>query len=868
MPRLEINTITLPDGNTYYLTDDEKANAADVYFVEPGDTATNNIPSGRYVKWKGTMCMAISDIAVGDTITQSTVTPLLPGGAANDILRYVDTAKPDTSSVATAYNPNWTYMPGAYCMHGIYLYRAKQFIETETWTASHWEKVGIADEIMDWMEGLGILPYMSSITSYSVGNYCIYDGEIMRCISAVAQNESWDSTKWESAHFSDFFLKGNVSNSLTDTSTTNALSAAKGKALSDAIAAANARIDALDPDQGVGVFKDVTFSIASSAWTADAQNGVWTYTYTSTDITQRAGVEVFYDSTLRSAIAGDIFIAKNTGNVVFTTNRAPIGTLTGTLRIIDSIQGYVTIDKGGTSATTAAAARTNLGCKGLQTAVTSPTASGSASAFIDTITQNENGEITSTKKYVYAAGIPMSSSDSTSVKQAMHNSESIAPKCVDTSAQDADLDITDTSGNVILRLEDGHIKTKAFDSEDVLDDLAGKQDELTFDDEPTEGSDNPVTSGGVYSAIENAPKDVKVDPTDASGVDLDITDESGNVVMRLENGYIKTKKFDSTDPFEVPSYYPAYLDSKCARIRELMKNVGGNGDAFIFCTDQHMDNNSAKNTHHSFKLIRYIAEKCRINKLFCGGDLQNGGNEAYADEFRKAMNGRCYMINGNHEYLDNGKDTDLAYWYTSGADDEIGDPDRRYFYVDNPKNMVRYIVLNGYDEAATQGGAASRGYEQAQLTWLTATAMNVPSGWCVVILTHVFWAVNDMTTPVLSISSANQTILDSIDTACTTYGIDAYIIQGHTHLDGIRASTGGIPVLITTCDKWQKANGEGYEPWLHNRTPGTVSEQAFDVCVLDKVNRKITAVRIGGFNTGNDNDDEALTEIGERVIQY
>ena len=42
--------------------------------------------------------------------------------------------------------------------------------------------------------------------------------------------------------------------------------------------------------------------------------------------------------------------------------------------------------------------------KGMQTAVSSPTASGSAVAFIDSISQNEEGVITATKKNVSFAG--------------------------------------------------------------------------------------------------------------------------------------------------------------------------------------------------------------------------------------------------------------------------------------------------------------------------------------------------------------------------------------------------------------------------------------------------------------------------------
>ena len=183
--------------------------------------------------------------------------------------------------------------------------------------------------------------------------------------------------------------------------------------------------------------------------------------------------------------------------------------------------------------------------------------------------------------------------------------------------------------------------------------------------------------------------------------------------------------------------------------------------------------------------------------------------------------------------------------------------------MDNPKNMVRYIVLNSYAEEEGQGGATA-GYEQAQLDWI-ADAMDVETGWAIVIITHSFYAVPDMTSPEMTITQAKQAVLDLIDTNAT--GHDVFIIQGHTHVDGVKTSTGGIPIMITTSDKWAKADGsDQYEPWLHARTVGTITEQAFDVCILDKDNRKITAVRIGAFSSGSDETDATLTEAGERVI--
>ena len=55
---------------------------------------------------------------------------------------------------------------------------------------------------------------------------------------------------------------------------------------------------------------------------------------------------------------------------------------------------------------------------------------------------------------------------------------------------------------------------------------------------PTEGSTNWVTSCGIY-------KNTPSNNDSQSSSDLDIVDEKGNVLVRFENGHIKTKNFDS-----------------------------------------------------------------------------------------------------------------------------------------------------------------------------------------------------------------------------------------------------------------------------------------------------------------------------------
>lgn len=50
--------------------------------VEDGDTASQNIASGKYVSWKGNMCTASSAISSGDALSSSNLTAV-DGGALN-----------------------------------------------------------------------------------------------------------------------------------------------------------------------------------------------------------------------------------------------------------------------------------------------------------------------------------------------------------------------------------------------------------------------------------------------------------------------------------------------------------------------------------------------------------------------------------------------------------------------------------------------------------------------------------------------------------------------------------------------------------------------------------------------------------------
>lgn len=70
-------------------------------------------------------------------------------------------------------------------------------------------------------------------------------------------------------------------------------------------------------------------------------------------------------------------------------------------------------------------------------------------------------------------------------------------------------------------------------SDGIYSALAGKQDTLTFDNAPTEDSDNPVKSGGVYSALENKQDTLTFD--NAPTEDSENPVKSGGVYAALES---------------------------------------------------------------------------------------------------------------------------------------------------------------------------------------------------------------------------------------------------------------------------------------------------------------------------------------------
>ena len=339
---------------------------------------------------------------------------------------------------------------------------------------------------------------------------------------------------------------------------------------------------------------------------------------------------------------------------------------------------------------------------------------------------------------------------------------------------------------------------------------------------------------------------------------------SPNVIdmSMIDEDSIPESKIHFNEQYVVPDYYKQHIAEKAARVKELANGCAAYGDVFIFITDEHW----TRNQQNSLSLIKYLEENVNIPRLFSGGDETDAAGGGFCSQVRDVFHGKIYHVVGNHEYFLHSTGSQLYYDFDSFNDDQIGNLDRHYFYVDNRQQQIRYIILNSFCEMDETSVGATPGYEQEQLDWLRDTALDVPEGWTILVFTHMFMNVT-MVGNTLSMTSYAQACMNVLD-QYEGNGTIAAVIQGHTHRDRLATTPSGIPVIITTCDKnWQWISSTGDPDLLVDRSSGTIREQAFDVMILNKKERTITAVRIGcpaEGGTGNDPGEE----VEERVVHY
>ena len=242
--------------------------------------------------------------------------------------------------------------------------------------------------------------------------------------------------------------------------------------------------------------------------------------------------------------------------------------------------------------------------------------------------------------------------------------------------------------------------------------------------------------------------------------------------------------------------------------------------------------------------------ECNISCLFDGGDEADAkGDIEQAKIIKEALLGvESHYAMGNHDWFAHETGSNLAYIYDSGKMNQNGNADRHYYYIDNHQKKIRYIIMSSFSEITPESDpAAGPGYESDQITWLSNVALNVESGWKILIFTHAVYYMH-MGTGAFTDIANNSDFLNAVNNYSGNGEIVA-IFQGHIHRDTFIYTDSGIPIIVTTCDRnVPYTNAQGYTDINVDRTAGTIKEQAFDVVGVDFNDETIKTIRIGAGN--------------------
>ena len=129
-------------------------------------------------------------------------------------------------------------------------------------------------------------------------------------------------------------------------------------------------------------------------------------------------------------------------------------------------------------------------------------------------------------------------------------------------------------------------------------------------------------------------------------------------------------------------------------------------------------------------------------------------------------------------------------------------------------------------------------------------------GWTLVIFTHALYAVSTSTNQMYVIS---QSFVDTIY-HYQGKGRIACVLMGHSHVDRIHIGNTGVPYIISQCDRTEPYHGHINVL----RVPGTISENHFEVVLIDKKKQEVRLYSIGS-DARDGVDDEVDKTVDLRV---
>ena len=324
-----------------------------------------------------------------------------------------------------------------------------------------------------------------------------------------------------------------------------------------------------------------------------------------------------------------------------------------------------------------------------------------------------------------------------------------------------------------------------------------------------------------------------------------------------------------------------YLKNRMSAISVLRANASINNASFLWFTDPHYfhpANTDPENGMQSIQLAEYLKKNLNNRYVICGGDLLRGTLTKdvcrdyliKAREYMSPMYDNLFMCLGNHEYNNPGGAAaqvvnelhspelyEMLCKHQEPVMDSVSE--KADYSVIDKAQKIKYFIL---------GCDAAHDMFPETITWFAQEMSNIESGYHVIVISHI-----GLTYASLGANQIDENfteicnIIDAVNGRTTfTYSGVVYnysnvnfeivcALTGHVHYDGYALTTGGTPIIATTCDR-AFVGSDGDAGVREVRKIGTIGEQALDYVLIDFENHTIDTIRIGGSILGASYDDQ------------
>lgn len=332
-----------------------------------------------------------------------------------------------------------------------------------------------------------------------------------------------------------------------------------------------------------------------------------------------------------------------------------------------------------------------------------------------------------------------------------------------------------------------------------------------------------------------------------------------------------SRNYNDTSAYPgVPGYWRDTVSNKIQQIRREMVSASANSFAFLWITDTHWSSNDK----NSPALVKAVMDNTNVPYMVHGGDLITQGEKLdMIDSAVGSLNAlkqpgyALPVVLGNHDpnsnWADRGANADKIFSYS----------EMLKLYVNQQATPERLELVDYPNSLAWQADYSSRGPKQSPqvygFAWDTNDTSRITTGQIQAfielckrpgyVLTFLHWALDNGAWS--TTSRAIGKLIDAINAKSAQVelasygtfrldGVQAHVVftlSGHEHQDNVRQTDNGTPQIVTTCDAGRlKASNDAFA-----YVPGTPTEQAFDVFIVDFDTKKIKDIRIG---RGNDRE--------------